>query len=771
MSLRKAIVTAAEGPHAPMLDLALPTFQNYAERFGYDVVVGAGEEAAQAGRPGPWRKVPLIRNALNEYHVVLWLDTDVMILDASRDIAEELAPDDYQGLVEQVSSDGRIPNTGVWVLRAGDRAQRFLEAIWNEIDFIDHMWTDQAAAVTALGYDLAPWLPDASLARPCERRRDTPLFRGTRLLSAEWNSLSFWMPVERPRFNHHAGAWPLERRVKAMREDARGLPYHPLSVDGRGGASAAAADPETEARYASIERELGAALSPGDDFVVADQEEWRPTSRLADRGLPFPHRNGAFTGCPADDRAAIEEVERERERGTRVIAFVWPMLWWLSSYPDLRRHLRHRFRCIAESGSLVAFDLQDARNAEGVEALRPFDGMEDPDSDDPALPPPTGRLGEVLAELALARPEYVVQFGLEDWNLSVAIAFIWPYTGLWGFGGDFEMRERCRRLAYANGAPAERVTLQHRCEVSWLAAMADSQPVILSTLPAPFDLLNPTAVAGLAVCTLLMKVDESQVQSAGQRFDTHDLELLTDESSAQPGQRWVLLRPASISAVDEAYAKDHLRRLADEVAEVRFLHIGAHDGVSDERLEPFIRQRGWRGIFVEPLPALRQALEENYRDVDGLRFENSAIADTDGDRLFFEVAPRPGMPPWASQLSSLRKDVILAHAQAVPGLEECIIERRVPCLSVDTLLEKYNVGGIHVLVVDTEGYDYEILRQVDFARLQPRIVIYEEKHLPLRDKHTARQLLKSAGYNVRAAVGNDCFAVREAAGGGSRPPS
>ncbi len=761
MSLSKAIVTVAEGAHAPMLELALPTFKHYAERFGYEVVVGSGDEAAQAGRPGPWRKVPLIRESLRTYDLVLWLDTDVMILDAGRDIADELGAGDYQALVEQVSGDGRIPNTGVWLLRAGQRAQDFLEATWNEVDYIDHMWTDQAAAVTALGYELPPWLPDASLARPCERRRETRFFPGTRLLPNEWNSLFFWLPAERPRFNHHAGGWPLERRVQSMREDARRLPYHPAARAAEDAASEAPTegDGEGDRRYRSIERELSAVLGADDEFVVADHDHWRPASPLASRGRPFPERDGAFMGCPADDDEALRELERERERGVRIIAFVWPMLWWFDSYPVFRRHLRRRYRCLVDTADVVAFDLQDVVSEADAEEPGPFDGMQDPDGVT-VLPAPTGKLAEALAEIAAARPEFVVQLGLEDWAISVAIVHAAPYTGLWGFGGHFETRERCRRLAYANGAAPERVKLQHRCETSWIAAMADTGPVIVASRGGSLDLLDRNAAPGLDQCTLLLGVSDTPTAAeAARRFPTHDAQPVRDE--ADLGGSWVLLRPQTELSSPAATAEDHLERLAEEVRAVRFLHIGAHDGVSNERLERFIRQKGWRGVFVEPLSGLLSTLRDNYRDVEGLAFENSAVAEEDGERLFFEVVPRPGMPDWVNQFSSLRKDVILAHADAVPGLEECIVERRVPCVTVETLVGKHSIGALDLIVVDTEGYDYEVLRQLDLDTVRPRVIIYEDKHLTLRDRHAAGRLLTSAGYAVRKSGLNDRVAVLE----------
>ena len=243
--------------------------------------------------------------------------------------------------------------------------------------------------------------------------------------------------------------------------------------------------------------------------------------------------------------------------------------------------------------------------------------------------------------------------------------------------------------------------------------------------------------------------------------NTHEVETFhqsADGGAASP-RTWAWLRPLPETLVTRVTAEDHLARLAARGGDVRFLHIGAHDGVSDERLERYIREHGWRGVFVEPVPGLLRQLQENYRDLEGLRFENSAIAESNRMRPFFEVLPTPEMPHWVSQLSSLRKDVILAHADAVPGIEKRIVERPVSCISVETLLRKHEIDRIDVVLIDTEGYDYEIIRQLDLGELQPRIVIYEEKHLSLRDRNAARQRLTAAGYTVEKSGTNDCVAV------------
>jgi galactosyl transferase GMA12/MNN10 family len=173
----------------PLLDFSGRTFRWYAERHGYDFIIGSGDAR---GRPPAWAKVPLLRRLLDSYEKVVWIDADAVILQIDLDIAEQLQPDDYQALVLNHRDEESIhPNTGVWVLR-GDRAKRFLDAVWAETTFIDHHLWEQAAAMRLLGYPLQPGLA-------IEESRWTP---GTRWLDDDWNNGSGATPA---RIRHYAG--------------------------------------------------------------------------------------------------------------------------------------------------------------------------------------------------------------------------------------------------------------------------------------------------------------------------------------------------------------------------------------------------------------------------------------------------------------------------------------------------------------------------------------------------------------------------------------
>jgi hypothetical protein len=58
------------------------------------------------------------------------------------------------------------------------------------------------------------------------------------------------------------------------------------------------------------------------------------------------------------------------------------------------------------------------------------------------------------------------------------------------------------------------------------------------------------------------------------------------------------------------------------------------------------------------------------------------------------------------------------------------------------------VGHVDLLAIDTEGYDWEILRTIDLARWHPRVLIYEHYHLDDADRAGCRAHVEAAGYET-----------------------
>jgi galactosyl transferase GMA12/MNN10 family len=182
----KALVSLGCGPQEHLLRLASRSFGPYARRHGYDLHLHA--DVVDRSRPAPWSKIPILRELVDSYETVVWVDADAVIVDGRVDIAEELVPDRFLYLAEHVVRSGPRPNTGVMMLRGGRKAAAFLDAVWALDKYTEHRWWENAAVCELLGYDVDP----------PRRLGSTPWREQTQFISGRWN----WIYDARVRAAH-----------------------------------------------------------------------------------------------------------------------------------------------------------------------------------------------------------------------------------------------------------------------------------------------------------------------------------------------------------------------------------------------------------------------------------------------------------------------------------------------------------------------------------------------------------------------------------------
>jgi FkbM family methyltransferase len=184
-----------------------------------------------------------------------------------------------------------------------------------------------------------------------------------------------------------------------------------------------------------------------------------------------------------------------------------------------------------------------------------------------------------------------------------------------------------------------------------------------------------------------------------------------------------------------------------------FVEIGANDGEQHDHLRPMILEREWRGVMVEPVPYVFDRLVSNYGRIDRVTLENAAIADRDGRLPFYHLAPvtnyrREGLPQWYDGIGSFSREAVLDHARLIPDIADRLVETLVPALTFDSLCAKHGLDVVDLVLIDTEGYDYEILQHIDFATHRPVLVGYEHYHLTREDRDAALTRMRDAGYET-----------------------
>lgn len=196
---------------------------------------------------------------------------------------------------------------------------------------------------------------------------------------------------------------------------------------------------------------------------------------------------------------------------------------------------------------------------------------------------------------------------------------------------------------------------------------------------------------------------------------------------------------------------------------VYFVQIGSNDGVQGDPIHDLIvENKNWAGLFVEPVRHLFRRLQHNYGNSHRFTFENVAIGTAREIREFYyvsedaEAACKGRLPDWYNQLGSFNREHIVRHLHG--SLEPYICSELLETVLLDDVLRRNEVQRIDLLHIDTEGFDYQILVQVDFQKYHPAAILYEHVHLSDETKRLARSLLESAGYGFWV-YGKDTLAI------------
>jgi len=194
---------------------------------------------------------------------------------------------------------------------------------------------------------------------------------------------------------------------------------------------------------------------------------------------------------------------------------------------------------------------------------------------------------------------------------------------------------------------------------------------------------------------------------------------------------------------------------------VVFVQVGSNDGSFGDPLAPFLHTEKWSGVMIEPVEYIFQRLVRKHGQDPSLAFENVAIAPAPGERNFYyleETTER--LPEWYDQLGSFSLETILKHEAQISRLRERIKAVRVRCSTLDEICHKHGIYNLDLIHIDTEGFDYEVLRLIDFESLRPGVILFEHKHLSDSDKKNALHLLAKNKY-AHCSIGSDTLSVRE----------
>lgn len=172
-----------------------------------------------------------------------------------------------------------------------------------------------------------------------------------------------------------------------------------------------------------------------------------------------------------------------------------------------------------------------------------------------------------------------------------------------------------------------------------------------------------------------------------------------------------------------------------------FIQVGAHNGLKNDPINKYIKKNNWKGILIEPQKNIFNELKENYKEFSkNLIFENIAISSVENEIELF--SSKSGNK---STVASVRKNITKRQLKA--GDKE-LHSVKVKCTSLNNLINKHSVKKIDLLQIDTEGYDFEVIKTLDLENLKPKMIHFEFGHLTPKECHDVTRYLSLNNYMI-----------------------
>jgi FkbM family methyltransferase len=208
---------------------------------------------------------------------------------------------------------------------------------------------------------------------------------------------------------------------------------------------------------------------------------------------------------------------------------------------------------------------------------------------------------------------------------------------------------------------------------------------------------------------------------------------------------------------------DLFQKASNSLPEVAFIQIGSNDGISVDPIREFVVANAkWHGAFVEPVPQIFELLRKNYAYLQGreLAFFNVAISNDEGRKQFWKIRDiyLPEFPLFAYQVGSFDRNHILKHFSGFPDIDKKIEAIEVPCQTYEQIRRQAGLPVVHVVHLDVEGHEEEILNTIDFSHSKPMIILFEISHMSPLTKTRSFAMLQRHGYRLHE-TGDDCMAT------------
>ena len=204
-----------------------------------------------------------------------------------------------------------------------------------------------------------------------------------------------------------------------------------------------------------------------------------------------------------------------------------------------------------------------------------------------------------------------------------------------------------------------------------------------------------------------------------------------------------------------------------------FVDVGAFDGILGSNTSYFEKHLQWQGVAFEPNPSAFEVLRatRSCRLIQGCAYDHDGrvpfLALSEGEQR----AGTESRAPWSLlqlMLDSSHGGTMLSGIPEHMGQDQRVEWARnamklnqtlatVPCHRIDTVLNDCGVKIVDYLSIDVEGAELEVLRGIDFERVQVNVIGVE--HSPRFSE--VYDLLTKSGFEYQGLLFFDEIFVHE----------
>lgn len=185
-----------------------------------------------------------------------------------------------------------------------------------------------------------------------------------------------------------------------------------------------------------------------------------------------------------------------------------------------------------------------------------------------------------------------------------------------------------------------------------------------------------------------------------------------------------------------------LNKLLSYKGKINFIQIGGNDGVNDDPLHHFIvwNKDNVSGFILEPVKDYYDDLEKNYKNFPLINTLNLAIHNTEKEMIINRVRAeyQTKLPKYTKGIASFKKE----HHINCKVATEYIVEEKVKCISLENLAIEKDIVHVDLLQIDTEGYDAEIILNINFEKWKPSIINFEYYVPNTMSKETFNEIIE-----------------------------